>query len=54
MGDLSDFIVFDSFFGGGSSRGSNGNTGCGCIIILLIAFVLLLLIGILSEWIALI
>ena len=50
MSDVSDFIVFDSFFGGGASGGGNGNPGCGCLIKLLIAFVLLFLLGLLTEW----
>jgi len=49
MDDLGDFIVFDTFFGGGSSGGSGGNQGCGCILILVIVFLLLSFLGMLTD-----
>ena len=49
MDDLGDFIVFDTFFGGGSSSGSGGNQGCGCILILVIVFLLLSFLGMLTD-----
>lgn len=48
MDDLGDFIVFDTFFGRGSSGGSSSrrggdNQGCGCLILVILSLFIYLM-----------